>query len=190
MNDLFRRIRGRLGDGAHEKDRAYENARVRFMVARLGMGRAAHTLADRHAELYGSRGLTFGVFAEEYPDFPVLLAASTLGGVELHQDNRSVFPNWYRRFPDLPFVAPFEAHLERVAGKVRSGFAAGLVFPRKGFGQGLVVHTDVPSAEFGRGGCFTYRGGTRGRPVELHVRPFSDLVDAVRAGGWSAGAGS
>ena len=183
--DLLRR----LGDEPREVGaaRAYESARVAFVVNRCWpeplRKRTRARLEQLNAERYGARSLTFQTFNDEFPSFPVVLACDHLGGLQLHRDNGSVFPLWFARFPDLPFVAPFEASVDAARASL-AGRGAGLVFPRKGFAQGMVVHTPVAGVTFRPGVCVVWtrppeRGGREHPPV--YVRAFSALVDAVAA---------
>ena len=189
-DELFARLR-RLGDGgadALNMAQAYERARVKYLMTRCGMSSRLRALRSLHAERFGSPGLSFELFAELFPGCPVAFAADRLDGLQLHRDPGSALPAWFSRFSDLPFIAPFEKHLERLGG--RGDRAAALVFPRKGFAQGLVIHTPVAGLCFPGGVHLEYRRPASARRAEvvLHVRPFSALAEALKdgAGGWCA----
>lgn len=181
MNDWVRRLKTASDLNVRiVEDRTFESKRVKFLLKQSGApASAAEDLRRACVERYGSPDLLFEVFHELHPEYPVVLAADRLDGVRLHQDQDCVLPNWFTRFTELPFVGPFGAHLEAVQAS-RPGKAAGLVFPRVGLVQGLVIHTEVPGVDFGPGACFTFTGSRRGGGRRtLYVRPFSALVDAV-----------
>lgn len=189
-DELFARLR-RLGDGGADDlamAHAYERARVKYLMTRCGLEPRIKALRGLHAERYGTPGLSFELFDEMFPGCPVVFAADRLGGLQLHRDPKSALPDWFTRFSDLPFIAPFEAFLGRVGD--RRGRAAALVFPRKGFAQGLVLHTPLPGLCYPPGVHLEYSrpGSTRRDGVVLQIRPFSALAEALKegAGAWCA----
>jgi hypothetical protein len=188
-DDVHREIRRRIADSSVlQQAQAYESSRVTFLLKQTGRGPLEPALRRQHVDQFGSPALTFAGFAERFPEFPVLLGAAWRPGVPLHEDPKATLPVWFRDFPKLPFMPAFYELVARTRASAR-GRAAGLIFPRKGFDQGLVVHTPVPGADFGVGAHFAYAGREGDREYRVEVRPFRALVAAALAlpGGWRAG---
>lgn len=191
MNPFLRLNRGSIEEQRGAAERQFEAARVRFVLKKCGLPKKAEReLQELHRERLGSVGLNFALFNEIYPTFPVVLGTSRLAGAELHRDPRAILPMWFSKFQDVPFYPPFEALESAVKGHA-SGRPIGLVFPRKGFAQGLIIHTEGLDEYWLHGGCYVYRGGTKNRRVDLFVRPFASLIEAIhnRGRGWDPASG-
>ncbi len=181
-----------------EMDRRWEHARVRYTLTRLGLAKynsqMSRKVSDRPEEAY----LTFELFDEFFPSFPMILSTDRLSTVEvqktgskeldetakvdappLHQNLKAVHPRWFKSFLALPFIPPYE----EIFNKRGSGTKlrpVGLVFPRKGFPQGLVVHNgDVYDFVSQKSGCHYYLGGGK-KPMNLVVQSYQSLLDQIR----------
>jgi hypothetical protein len=160
----------------------WEAARVEYAVKKLKLGR--HVSAELRAHSSGSH-ISFNEFNNRFPTFPLLLSASSLPGEKaIHRDPKGVHPMWFKSFKGLSFIKFYEEELERYKSDVFGDHSRvlGMVFPRKGFVHGLVVHNgDWQTFLPHNAGCHLYQGGT-GKSVTLVVQPFTALLDHIRAG--------
>ena len=126
------------------------------------------------------RSLTFSMF-HEHVDLPIRLGFDALAGViPLHRDQKAVLPNWYKHFLNLSFVKAYDQAFEGLRVKNETPF--GLIFPRKGFAQGMIVHNgDMEKFVPPRTSCHFYRGGSKYK-MNLVVQPYVVLVDQLRDG--------
>ena len=85
-----------------------------------------------------------------------------------------MLPRWFENFRGLPFVAPFHDFITAV-GPSSDLKPSGLVFPRKGFRQGLVIYNGDLNEYRIKGGEFVFEN----EEETYHVRPFSAVVDAI-----------
>ena len=106
------------------------------------------------------------------------------GVQQLHRDPRAIHPMWFKSFLSLPFVKLYEERLEELYdAKQKKPF--GMVFPRKGFAQGLILHNGnwdlfVPN----QSSCHIFKGSKK-KSMTLLVQPYSSFIDHVRDGlGW------
>jgi hypothetical protein len=139
-------------------------------------------------EQYGHPRLTFRLFNDHFPTFPIALGTSRLKGVKLHEDPRSSLPEWFNNFERTPFFKAYEEFVEQVAG-VANGRAIGLVFPRNRVRGALIIHDGGLEDGWDRGNVFAHTGGTREKPFRVFVQPFAGLIDAIydRGRGWKPG---
>lgn len=184
----------RITRGYHERaaaraDVEYEAGRVAYLLGavKLNVRKATSALLESYPGPDGA--LTFKAFNATYPSFPLILGASRLDGVKLHLEDSAQVPALFNRFASAPFVSAYEAFYEEYADRANGG-AVGLVFPRKGVRQGLIMYTsDDPEAiPFGeREFYMVYVGGSRKKRHRLYVRSFQKTVEAVyRDGhGWT-----
>jgi hypothetical protein len=170
---------------AGHRESQFEETRVDYLLKALNLGKVAGALWRRSKQETGHATLSFEQFNQEFPSSPLLLGASTLDGAKLHTDARVMLPALFKRFDAAPFVTAFEEFYEREEGRAQ-GRTLGLVFPRKGLRQGLIIHGEGLEAVFCHGLSLVYVGGTRRRPHSLYVRPFQALVEAVynKGHGW------
>ena len=182
----FEKMNRRTGDALRELEiQRYEASRVEFLLNRCNMGRWRSRLYSAAEETLGHRVLRLSVFNDFFPDFPIVLGASRLDGVKLHTDKRSLLPALFRDFESAPFVAAYEEFFEANIDKAQ-GRAVGLVFPRKGLKQGLIMHNGGLDAYWVKGTSLVYTGGTRKAPVQLYVQAYQSLIDAIygKGHGW------
>jgi hypothetical protein len=162
----------------------YEEARVGFLLKRLKCSKLERELRRRQEQESGEYRLAFRQFHDEFPTFPILLGASTLGGVKLHLDASALLPNLFKAFMAAPFVDAYDEFYERVES-LADGRAVGLVFPRKGFSQGLVIHNEGLEAVAYHGLTLLYANGShkKNQQHQLFVRPFQTLIEAIHRDG-------
>ena len=160
----------------------WESARVEYTIKRLKLG--SHVLKELHSQVPGGK-LSFADFNNRFPTFPMLLAASSLHGEKpLHRHPKGIHPMWFKSFTGLPFIRFYEEELERHKSDIfgDESRVLGMVFPRKGFAHGLIIHngewqTYLPK----NSGCHLYQGG-KIKSMTLLVQPFTALLDHVLGG--------
>lgn len=165
---------------------SWEHARVDCVMKRLKLAGHRKAVMRIVSEATGVSRLTFRAFSEFFPTFPMFLGADDLGHLPkpLHLLQEAILPAWFRNFRHLPFILPYEAFYDGL-GEEAGLKPVGLVFPRRGFQQGLVVHNG-PVDKFvpPRTPCFLYAGGEKA--MSLVVQPFIGLLDHIyaRGRGW------
>lgn len=187
-DDPRRRLLGRPREyqerlRAHE-DAGFETRMVEFLLAVFKFpAPAVRALRAEHRRRTGLAGLTFATFAMHHPGFPVRLAASRLDGVKLHTDPRAVLPALFRDFARVPFVVAYDALVEQRAGD--DDRPLGLVFPRKGFRKGMIIHDGAGlDPAVSRGLVLTYQG--RDPRHRLFVQPYQTFLEGLyrKGRGW------
>ncbi len=186
-------------------DRAFERDRVAFVMKTLGCGpKKLKDLRAAGRDMAGQPDLYFDCFNAMFPEFPFALGASTLRHLPLpyktrgeqtkttspdytvHRDYHSLEPMRYKAFEQVPFVVAYGKMSDRLQ-EVAVGRSVGLVFPRRGIIQGLMIHDDINHRYWTEGFAqvFKYRddGGTE---FQLIVQRFSDVIKAIAAepGNW------
>ncbi len=155
----------------------WESSRVEWTLKRLKLDIQRKQLM---AEAGFDRGFTYINFARVAPSFPVdLVAEPRRGQLPIHRDTKAVHPLWFKAFRGLPFVADYEARFEECS---KEGRPFGMVFPRKGFLQGMVLHNGdwelfVPP----QSSCHLFKGGKK-RTMTLIVQPYQSFIDQIRNG--------
>lgn len=151
--------------------RQWESKRVDWTIRRLGLTAQLKEVASYDDGDF----LSFEAFNSIF-SFPVYLTANQLKDrLPLHKDQKSIHPNWFKAFSKLPFVQLFAENL-KTYGSYRH--AVGMVFPRKGFAQGMIVHTgDFNTFVLSGASCHFYRSVN---DLELVVQPYTDFVDALK----------
>lgn len=159
-------------------ERKFEDKLVEFVCKRNGLARLHKDLVRRQGIREDDPFLTFALFNDTFPSYPLMLGSTRLEGKELHKEKNAVFPRWLTTFRGLPFVDPYHEFLESLGAHAELA-SAGLVFPRKGFRQGLIIYNGGLDEHKIKGGVFVYEGGTKKRPITYHVRPFAAVVDGI-----------
>jgi len=175
---MFSRLNSGFGDDPRwHAERRFEESRVNFLYRKCGLERDLATLRELHRDRLGYPGLNFSLFQELYPSFPIVLGCDRLNGLALHESSQAVLPAWYKSFAKVPFVPAFERFCERAAASLH-GRGIGLIFPRKGFRDGLIIYTGLDDC-WNEGGGFIFRMGKADKSVDVIVRPFADLVAGI-----------
>lgn len=158
----------------------WEHARVEFTMNRLGLAARRRALAQANEETEGVAALTFMTFNATFSDFPMTLGCHRLGHLEkpLHLLPQAILPQWFRNFAHLPFIKPYEELYNRL-GKVAHIKPVGMIFPRRGFKEGLILHNGHPD-DFvpPKTSCHLYLGGGK-RPMTLVVQPYIGFLDHI-----------
>ena len=158
----------------------WETARVEATVKRLKLHK--NVLGELRKQSGGE--LTFEGFNDRFPNFPAVLFGTALAGMEpLHRHSGAIHPMWFKSFRNLPFISFYEDALH-VAGSEglsdTDGFRPfGLVFPRKGFRDGLILHNGDWEAFTADNSSFHL---FKGKDFTLLVQPYAAFLDHVRDG--------
>ena len=170
-------------------DERFEHAKVRYVMQRVGLSKRVSELQRTISSNRDEQVLSFEAFRSAFPDFPVQLTCVNINKPPLHRDRHAVHPRWFRNFRHLPFYKPYAEFYENVGDGLTP---VGLIFPRKGFQQGLVLHNG-PLEEYvpSNGGAHVYVGGGK-EPMTLVVQPLSCLLDQIyrKGRGWKPSADS
>jgi len=150
---------------------SWEHSRVMHIVQVMGY---KNLVSDLKRVSQGSL-FTLGDFVQVCDDFPVYLFAETLkGSPPIHRDNRSVHPIWFKSFTSVPFV---KVYIER-SKTFPTDRPVGMLFPRRGFQQGMIIHDGDPERFLPPGSsCHLYRGdgGTT-----MIVQPFTGFLNHLK----------
>jgi|JI10StandDraft_1071094.scaffolds.fasta_scaffold343886_2 hypothetical protein len=154
----------------------WEEARVSWLLKRLGLQNVAKDIRSRTA----NDRILFADFNENFAMFPLQFVAEPLiGETPIDADRRYVHPRWFAGFLDLPIVRAYEEHFIRWRESDDKRPLA-MVFPRRGFEQGLMLHNGglnfIPTA--GSAHVFS-TGATEG--AWLCVQPYSCVIDHIHA---------
>ena len=157
--------------------RQWESGRVEWTMRRLKLEQ------QRKEILFATPGgqYTFEAFNQAV-DFPMYLFAEPMAGLSpIHRDPRAIHPMWFKSFRGLPFVKLYEERFEELINTQKHR-PIGMVFPRKGFSQGLVLHNGdwdlfVPP----QASCHVLKGGKK-HSMNLVVQPYTGFIDHVRQG--------
>jgi hypothetical protein len=185
---ILRTVQSQIGENAVRWEESFEEERVKFLLTRCGVAGRKGELLAAGRQRYGRPRLTFDLFNDTFPTFPLLMRASRLGGVKLHEDARASLPELFTRFEKAPFFQIWEDFYAEVVGRANNR-AVALVFPRNRVRGALVMHDGGLDDYFVHGTVLAYTGGTKDKPYRLYVQPFGPLVEAIhnRGHGWRAG---
>lgn len=168
-------------------DVAFEEGKVTYLLKafKLHVRNASRVLREAQENATGTPNLTLSAFNSVFPSFPMYLGASRLGGIQLHLENSAMIPAMFKTFGATPFVSAFDAFYE-VSEDRSGGRPVGMVFPRKGFKNGLIIYAtdDLKVLPFGeREGYFAYVSGKKKAQQWLLVRSFQKTIEAIHNGG-------
>jgi hypothetical protein len=162
-------------ENADASVRQFESTRVEWTLRRLNMESQLRKIKQQSHD-----GLITFDDLNQTVDFPIHLKSESLKGeIPIHRDQRSTHPMWFKGFLKLPIVQKFEELFEAYHAKHTGDKPIGMVFPRKGFAQGLIIHNGdwnlyVPP----NSSCHLYQGGNK--TTSLIVQPYMGLVDHVK----------
>lgn len=172
---------------AARADSAFEEGKVNYLLKTFNYNvrKAGAELSKLAEQQNGSPDLTFRAFHQQEPSFPLYLGASRLDGVQLHLESGAMIPALFKTFGAAPFVTAYDRFYEATAERAGDR-PVGLIFPRKGFKNGLVIYAAddlqvIPLGE--REAFFTYVGGKKKDRHWMLVRSFQKVLEAVHNGG-------
>jgi hypothetical protein len=150
----------------------------------------------RWSQEYGQHELRFAAFQEMFPTFPFVFGCHMLQGLAVpwstkptpityavHTDTHSVEAARYTKFDAVPFVVAYKELYEQLA-TFANGRSIALVFPRKGFLHGMVLHDDQSEQYWPQGLAEVYKFTAGGRDRRLYRMPFTALVAAIASQQW------
>jgi len=158
--------------------RQFESSRVEWTLRSLGLE------AQRREILQGIESLggyfTFSEF-NRVVSFPINLISESLHGeMPIHRDQKSTHPMWFKGFRSLPVIQKYEDYLNDYLQDGTPKKPLGMVFPRKGFSQGLIVHNgDFDLYVPPKSSCHVYKGGTT-HSMNLIVQPYMGLINHLK----------
>lgn len=154
-----------------------EEALVKYLVKVFNLGLAARAeMARTWHSRHRVHALRIAVFNDRYPTFPFLLGYSRLGGKHVHRDPGAAEPSRFRKFSDVSFV---EAYREFYDDNYhpKDLRKLGLVFPRRGFVHGMIIHNDDTEMFWASGLCWVYKSKKGQR---LYVQPLNNVMEQVK----------
>ena len=162
-------------DNTDQRALKWESTRVEATVRRHKLHKSV--VSELRKQSAGE--LTFDGFNVKFPNFPVVLTGTAMAGMKpLHRNTEAIHPMWFKSFRNLPFISFYEDQL--VAADRHDPRPLGLVFPRKGFRDGLILHNgdwEAFSSENSSCHLFKGKGG-----FTLMVQPYAAFLDHIRDG--------
>lgn len=164
----------------------FEEGKVQNLLKQFKISKdAVREIREFAADATGHPDLTFAAFNRRFESFPLLLGASRLDGVQLHLAQTAMIPALFKTFGKAPFVDVFDAFYETNQPRA-NGRPVGMVFPRKGFKQGMVIYAtddpkEIPLCE--RETMLAYVSGKGKKQHWLVVRSYQKLLEALHNGG-------
>jgi hypothetical protein len=176
--DFFREV---VDEGKRQQredsEARWEEALVRHTLSVFKGGPAQRRQLYEHwHRATGNDGvLRFSAFNNVYPYFPIVLGSTRLDE-PIHRCKHSIEPARYKKFTKVPFVVAYQDFFSErfVKGDLRS---IGLVFPRRGFKHGLVIHNDDSETSWTQGSCWVYKTN---KGVRLYVQPYLQLLNGIK----------
>jgi hypothetical protein len=155
----------------------WEEAVVRHTLSQFSLGSdVRRKLAMRWKEERGIAALKFSVFNDTFPDFPFLLGTTRLGEKAVHKDPKATEPSRFKVFRCVPFVEAYRDFYQQ--NYHPHGLRKlGLVFPRRGFKYGMIIHNDNSETYWSSGLCWVYKSK---HGDKLYVQPFSQLLKSIK----------
>jgi hypothetical protein len=176
-------------------DQRYEHDRLRFVLRALRIPEQMAAL-QRMADTRGSMLATFHDFGALFPSFPFRLGCTRLRCFDLgngvvtpanyavHRDNRSVEPARFSAFHRVPFVVAYRRLLAEEPSDGENRGRVAMVFRRRGFRQGMVIHNDAEETYWRKGLCWVYKGEKGGLEYRYFIQSFQSLIEAISVSGW------
>lgn len=180
-----------------EDERKWEHAITNHLMNKLGLNKRLKSLRKLNEELGHEHLLTQEAFRAMFPTFPIRFETSRLRGIEIPDvDSRTQVdyrvercgrfwePNRFKSFNRVPVVGLYNLLLSELPEDIVSCLPVGLVFPRKGFTHGMVIHNDDSEKFWTHGSAWVFKG-TKAHPKKQYMQPFIDVVKAIKEeAGW------
>lgn len=187
MNDPFAEMNASRDKEAQGADAQlnFETTLVKHMLARLKLSEYKGELYKIWQQQHDERRLTFVALNFQFPTFPFLLGCSRLEGNPVHKDRKSTEPARFKSFGSVPFVQAFHEFKEQV-GQEAAWRSVGVIFPRKGFRYGMIIHDNDEESYWEQGLSWVYKDAKGDR---IYVQPFTAVLDSIydNGRGWRPG---
>lgn len=160
-------------------DARWESGRASFLLKKLGKGDEERSFREQDP----NDRLTFGALNETLA-LPMAFACHPMQGkLPVHRDIKHAHPAWFKKFDKLPVVVVYFELLNEYIGacKARGEYESRpfcMVFPRKGFPQGLCIH-DGPREKYLTVGEGIHLYYSRRYAREFVVQPFVSVVKVI-----------
>lgn len=158
---------------------SYEEGRVRYLLKFL-FPKTANTL-ERDIRKKNGSDLTFAGFNDECATFPVMLGAVKPARA-LHVDESCFLPNLFNNFTKSTIFKLFEKFFEENCDRIASR-PSGLVFQRKGFPHGGIIHTFEGLSLVGP--VLVWPLLKTKETKHLYLHRFDNFLTSVRESGWT-----
>jgi hypothetical protein len=156
----------------------WEEAVVKHTLQRLGIdANVRRKMAEIWHREKGIFALKFSVFNDMFSTFPYLFGTTRLDGKHVHQDPKATEPSRFKKFAQVSFVEAYREFYQDVYNEADLR-KVGMIFPRKGFKYGMVIHNDDTETFWSSGLCWVYKAKQGDR---LYVQPFSSLLENIKA---------
>lgn len=159
------------------RDLRYEESRVDMVLKAFRLGDHRRSLLQAGRQRYGRPRLTFEVFLERFPTFPIRLSAKYLGRMA----ERCEPADLLRRADRTPVFDPVRTAFA-AAGAADDPRPVGVAVPFAGLKGGAMVHTAILAT----GGNRLIVVSPDGQPPERAViEPFRGFLAALARGEWT-----
>jgi hypothetical protein len=151
----------------------WEQSRALFLLKSLGLTNWKAELQQQDSNnllLFSAINNTLGL--------PLFFATEPCTNkLPLHRDVKSAHPQWFKNFQKIPVMVIYFEEMERYNLR-QDDRPFALVFPRKGFEQGLCVHNGSSiSYTLDGEGYHCYRSKKHGQ--DIIVQPFRSVLKAI-----------
>lgn len=159
-------------DSDEEKQLRWEENIVKHVLGRFNLRPMERILRREHSKRFDQFLLRVELFHEYFEDFPIYFGTRYMKG--LHANNACIMPNIINNFWRTPIAKAFEDFVE-TAPEERLDGCVGVVFPRRGYQRGMIVHN---GHRFWRPNVarLVYDYGKPNKKKRLVVEPFGELV--------------
>lgn len=153
----------------------FEETLVKHMLARLKLSEFKSELLGIWHSQHGEYRLKFASLNFKFPTFPFVLGSGRFEGDPVHKDRKSTEPARFKSFASVPFVEMFREFKEQVDAE--AGWRnVGLIFPRKGFRYGMIIHDNEEESYWQQGLSWVYKDVKGDR---TYVQPFTAVLDSI-----------
>lgn len=153
-------------------DKIFESNRVEYTI-----GQAKASWLKKVIKAESSDDFLCFAQLEEIGNFPFRITTTSLtDNISVHADDKSVHPLWFKSFRKIPFVRIFEERLEEYLENSDNSKPFGMIFPRKGFQNGMIIHTGDLDVYVGHSKCCHLYKGMDTFGINYIVQPYREFV--------------
>ena len=180
-----------------ESEAQWEHTTVNRAVSKLGIGNMRRSLIRSNKEAGRGQLLKLLTFREMFHTFPIHLESSRLRDIPVPEIGKMTprkyrtelcprywEPARFKSFNRVPVVDLFNSLVDSLPEEVIGIRPVGLVFPRRGFKYGMIIHNDDSEQLWETGSAWVYKG-TEARPARQYLQPFDQVLAAIQGSGWT-----